>query len=334
MKTIKEIHGLTAEAFHRTVLPSAEPVVLRALVRHWPLVRAGTESAEALAAYLTRFDRGAQVSAMVGPPGIEGRFGYNDDLTGFNFRRASLPLSDAMAMLMDYATEARPSALAVQSVPVRDALPGFEADNPMPLLADQVEPRVWIGNAVVVAAHHDPSENIACVVAGRRRFTLFPPDQVANLYVGPFEHTPAGPAVSLVDFDHPDLERFPRFEAALAEALVVDLEPGDALYIPYLWWHHVRSIDRINMLVNYWWTPSDMGRGRPMHALMHAMLAVRDLPPAHRQAWRAMFDHYVFDADETGASHVPPPRRGLMGLIDAPAIRALRTALAQSLSRP
>ena len=77
-----------------------------------------------------------------------------------------------------------------------------------------------------------------------------------------------------------------------------------------------------------------MGRGRPMHALMHAMLSVRDLPPAHREAWRAMFAHYVFAADETGTAHVPATRRGVMGLLDAPAIRALRTALAQSLSRP
>ena len=45
------------------------------------------------------------------------------------------------------------------------------------------------------------------MVAGRRRFTLFPPEQVANLYIGPLDLTPAGQPVSLVDQAQPDLVR-------------------------------------------------------------------------------------------------------------------------------
>ena len=36
--------------------------------------------------------------------------------------------------------------------------------------------------------------------------------------------------------------------------MVADLQPGDALYIPSLWWHHVESIGVLNTMVNYWWT--------------------------------------------------------------------------------
>ena len=52
---------------------------------------------------------------------------------------------------------------------------------------------------MVTAIHHDMFSNLAVVVAGGRRFTLFPPGEVANLYLGPFEFTPAGTPASLVD---------------------------------------------------------------------------------------------------------------------------------------
>ena len=79
-------------------------------------------------------------------------------------------------------------------------------------------PRVWFGNRVTVQTHYDISSNIACVVAGRRRFTLFPPEQLVNLYVGPLEFTLAGQPISMVKLEQPDFERYPRFRQALAAA--------------------------------------------------------------------------------------------------------------------
>ena len=35
--------------------------------------------------------------------------------------------------------------------------------------------------------------------------------------------------------------------------MVADLEPGDAIYIPALWWHAVQATGELNVLVNYWW---------------------------------------------------------------------------------
>lgn len=329
-----EARGLEPGRFHDEILPAARPTILRGLVRHWPVVAAGRASPAALVEYVKRFDRSVPVGAMMGPPGIAGRFHYNDDLSGFNFRRSSVRLAAGLDLLLEYAGRDNPPSLAIQSVPVRDNLPGFEAENPLPLLGGAVEPRVWIGNAVTVAAHHDPSENIACVAAGRRRFTLLPPDQISNLYMGPFELTPAGPAVSMVDFSAPDFARHPRFRAALEASITAELEPGDALYIPYLWWHQVESLDPLNMLVNYWWAPPDQGRGRPLDALMHAILALRDLPPPHRAAWKSLFDHYVFEVDGPAADHLPADRRGVQGPLDRTAILSIRAALARALGRP
>ena len=87
---------------------------------------------------------------------------------------------------------------------------------------------LWIGNRTRTAAHFDLPQNIACVISGRRRFTVFPIGQLPNLYVGPLDFTPAGQAISLVDFHAPDFERYPRFREALRHAQVAELEPGDA----------------------------------------------------------------------------------------------------------
>lgn len=327
---IEEYGDVDPARFHGEILPAARPAVLRGLVADWPVVREGRASPEALVQYMARFDRGKPMGAMIGPPRINGRFFYNEDLSSFNFRKEQVKLSGALDFMLSSAEDEKPAGIAVQSVPVRENLPGFEEENGLPLL-DGVEPRVWIGNAVTIAAHHDPSENIACVAAGRRRFTLFPPDQVANLYPGPFELTPAGATISMVDFDAPDFELYPRFREALDASLTAELEPGDAIFIPYLWWHHVRSVEKVNMLVNYWWTPPPEGRGRPYDALFHAMLAIKDMSPAHRDAWRAMFEYYVFQADGTPGAHLSPDRRGVMGELGEAAARNLRASLMRTL---
>ena len=179
----------------------------------------------------------------------------------------------------------------------------------MPLLPTEVAPRLWVGNGASVAPHYDLAHNIAVCVHGRRRFTLFPPDQLRNLYVGPIEHTIAGQPASLVDLDAPDLARFPRFADAMAHAQFADLAPGDALYVPPLWWHGVRSWGPLGVLVNYWW--GQAADASPFEALIHALLAVRDLPAGERAAWRAAFDHYAFDPEPP--THLPAAAQGVLG---------------------
>ncbi|MEZ0244077.1 MAG: cupin-like domain-containing protein [Sphingomonas sp.] len=329
---IDELSGVTRERFHDEIIPASRPVVLRGLVQHWPVVEAARQSDEALRDYLLRFDRGRQLGAMAGPPRIKGRFFYNDDLSGFNFRRQSVKLDGAFEFLLRVAEEESPPSFAIQSAQVSNSLPGFDDENRMPLLDPEIEPRVWIGNRAIVAAHQDPSENIAACVAGRRRFTLFPPDQIANLYLGQMDKTPAGTAISMVDFDTPDFERYPRFADALETAVVAEIEPGDALYIPYMWWHQVRSLAAVNMLVNYWWSPPKPDKGHPVDALLHAMLTIRDLPEQHRTAWREHFEHYVFGG-LTAGEHLPEGRRGILGELDEKLRGEMKDAVKRGLER-
>ena len=178
------------------------------------------------------------------PPQARGRIAYNDSMDGINFAHRRLPLSAIVEQLSRYALFDNPPSVAVQSALIPECLPGFAVENRLPVLDEAVAPRIWLGNRVTVPAHVDESNNVACVVAGRRRFTLFPPEQVSNLYIGPLDYAPTGAAMSVADLVEPDFERFPRLKDALSAAYVAELAPGDALFIPTLWWHHVESLDQ------------------------------------------------------------------------------------------
>lgn len=314
-------------------LAPTEPLVLRGLVAHWPLVQAARASAPAAIDYLRGFDGGKPVTAQVAPPEIQGRFFYNAAMDGFNFRSERVPLAVALATLRNYLDDPHPPAIYIGSTTVDTWLPGLRQANPLELAPADPLASIWIGNRTRIAAHQDLPDNLACVAAGRRRFTIFPPAQLPNLYIGPLDFNPAGQAISLVDFDAPDLQRFPRFAQAMEQAQAAVLEPGDALLLPSLWWHHIQSLEAFNVLVNYWWRQSPEWMDTPMNALMLAILSVRDLPPEQRRDWRAMFEHYVFDAGAQTAAHIPEPARRVLAPLDSERARWLRARLLQRLNR-
>ncbi len=331
---IQERHGLDPQALPDDVLCATQPLVLRGLVSAWPMVEAARRSAAEGVAYLRRFDHNAQVVAQVAPAEFEGRFFYNEDLTGFNFRPQRIPLAVVLETLLKRGDEPDAPAVYVGSTTLDTHLPGFREENPFNLDAqEQVLASIWIGNRTRIAAHQDLPDNLACVVAGRRRFTLFPPDQLANLYIGPLDFTPAGQAISLVDFHHPDPDRFPRFAEAMAHAQVAELEPGDALLIPSMWWHHIEALEAFNVLVNYWWRRQPTYMDTPMNALMLALMTVRDLPPEQRRTWQEIFRHYVFEPGQATAGHIPEAARRVLAPMDETRARELRARLLQRLNR-
>ena len=171
------------------------------------------------------------------------------------------------------------------------------------------------------------------MAAGRRRFTLFPPEQIGNLYMGPLDFNPAGQAISMVDLARPDLERYPRFAEALAHAQVAELDTGDAIFIPSMWLHDVEALAPFNVLVNYWWRQSPAWMDTPQNTLMHALLSMRELPPEQRAIWKGLFDHYVFASDGSEAAHLPPAARGILAPLDADGARRVRAFLLNRLNR-
>ncbi len=321
-------HRIDRSTFESEIENVSLPVVLEGLVADWPIVSAARESRDALAREIRALDAGQLPHLIEVPASAAGRIFYRDDLAGFNFTRRPAPIGATIDRMLQCADAPDAPALFLESMSTVSYLPGFSRRHPMPLLDDRVEPRMWIGNAVKVNTHFDLAHNIACVVGGRRRFTLFPPEQIGNLYLAPLDFTPSGAPVSLVQLTAPDHARFPRFAEALRNAMQAELGPGDALFIPYGWWHHVESLSPFNVLVNYWWSNAPEA-GVPHGALLHAALTIRDLPPGQRKVWQAMFEQLVFSDPEDALAHLPPAQRGLLGPPSAERTRRIREMLAR-----
>ncbi|HEY6621120.1 MAG TPA: cupin-like domain-containing protein [Steroidobacteraceae bacterium] len=299
--------------FFRDVVEPCLPVVLRGLVKDWPIVKAGHLSPSAVRDHLMPLDAGGEIEAFFGAPSIAGKYFYTQDLKGFNFERRRMKFAAALESIVSSAGAPGSPSIYVGSVPTSDFLPRFAALNPMPLLNPGVGPRVWVGHAANVSCHYDTVDNLACVAVGTRGFTLFAPQSIDKLYVGPIDNTMAGQPVSLAASSAPDAQKYPLFEQIKGQSLIADLDAGDALYLPKLWWHKVESTAPFNVLVNYWWDAFRSGPDAPYTSMLLSMITIAERPPAERQAWRAFFDHYVFRDHGHPLAHLPPEQHGLLG---------------------
>lgn len=327
---IAETSDVDFKRFHEEIRPAGKPVVIRGLVADWPVVAAGRRGLGGTIDYLDRCGSVRPVRAIMAPAEEGGRFFYNGQMTGLNFETHQGALSAFLAELCALEADDAPPALAVQSEVIPEISPVLASENRLDLLPT-ITPRIWIGNRIRVAPHFDLMENVACNVAGRRRFTIFPPEQLANLYPGPFELTPAGTPISMVDMAAPDLERYPNYALAWEQAQRATLEPGDALYLPYAWWHGVESLEPLSILINYWWSDAREGVGGAYDALLHAMLSYRHLPREQRDFWQLMLKHYAFDADGDPGAHLPMHARGIMAPASPQLFARMRSMLKQTL---
>jgi hypothetical protein len=311
------------------------PVLLKGAAMHWPLVVAGRRGAKEAADYIASFASGQSVVVYRAASEQGGRFFYNQSVDGFNFSAAREPLGRALDELVEGSGD---QAIYIGSTDLGIYFPGLDEANGNaladvhPSLAASTK-SIWLGNRTVAKCHYDFSHNIAVCAVGRRRFTLFPPDQAANLYPGPLEPTPGGQVVSMVDFAAPDFDRVPRFRDALAKAQVANMEAGDVLVYPAMWWHHVEALAPFNVLVNYWWDAVPAYIDSPQVTLLHALLSLRDRTPAEKAAWRVLFDYYVFGDAETPRAHLPEHARGPLAPIDDTVARRLRAQVTRKLQR-
>ncbi len=334
-KNIPEFINISSKQFFEEIVPEQKPVVIRGFSQHWPLVNEAKKSSQDFVDYLKRFYTGKKVSILLGHPDIKGRFFYNDDMTGLNYIEGDERLDLFLDRLLELADREIFPSVSIQNLSLDDVLPGLVEKHKSDIFPD-VMPRLWLGNQVTVSAHYDGSDNVACVIAGCRRFILFPPDQVANLYPGSLNFTPAGAPVSLVNLHAPDFDRYPLFKTALDNAYSAELYPGDAIFIPMLWWHHVDSLEKVNGLMNYWWNGSaakEVLQPTPLDSLNMALLAMRKLTPAQRNAWRAMFDHYLFKQVIDPASYIPQHCQYAIGEITPQAERRLKDHLIERLKK-
>lgn len=339
MKTTKTIEGVSPSNIPREVVDSSEPLVLKGLVAEWPLVHFSKDSNEAVVDYLKTFYRGRPAIVCKLPPEKNGRLFYNDNLTQLDYESYKGRIDETLDAILAGVDKLDSPDYYIASSNIDNYLPGLRNENDLELPRerhselDRETVSIWIGGETIATCHFDALDNIACCVAGSRRFTLFPPNQVENLYPGPLEPTPGGQVISLVDFRDPDLQQFPRFKDALDAALVAELEPGDALFLPSMWWHHVEGLQPFNVLINYWWSDAPRYTTSGMNALYLAMLAVRDKPEKERQAWKHLFDYYIFDGPEKANAKIPVEARGFLDRLDNLHARRLRAFLINKLNR-
>ena len=320
------------------LIDAQTPMVFKGLALDLPLVKAGLRSAAAAMDHLRPFYAGKPLLVFKGDPAIKGRFGYTPGVDGFNYTHENMPLDRLFAQLTEYLDDPQAPSIYCGSTDIDTFLPGLLPADGLPLNGDMftqnaVLKSIWMGNRTTACAHFDISHNIAVCMAGRRRFTLFPPDQIHNLYPGPLEPTPGGQVVSMVDFAAPDFTRFPRFADALARAQVAEMEPGDVLVYPAMWWHHVEALDAFNVLINYWWNAAPAFMDSPQTTLLHALMSLRDRPESEKRAWAALFDYYVFGDAERPRAHLPAHAQGPLAPIDDMIARRLRAMIQRKLQR-
>lgn len=338
-KAARVLEGVSPDRIpFEELFASKEPVILRGLISRWPLVQAGLESAESALDYLTAGYGGKPFKVYVGNSGIKGRFYYDESRTSLNYRVETTSLSDVFASIKASLDREEHTYYFIPSLIFEDGFPALEADNRIEFRHEifervRVTKKSWIGTESITGAHYDLPSNFACCAVGRRRFTLFPPDQIHNLYPGPIHLTPGGQVTTMVDIRNPDFDKYPRFRDALAAAVVADLEPGDGLYYPSMWWHEVESKSRFNAMINHWWYAAPRYMADPMDVVMHAILGLRDRPEFEKQAWREIFEYYVFGPAETPRAHLPPETHGVLADLDETLARRLRATLQQTLNR-
>lgn len=323
-----------------SIFAAKKPVIIKGLIDDWQLVEQGRQSNSSAIDYLKSHYNGRPAVACIGAPEINGRFFYNEQATELNFRTERMGIDEVLDCIQAGFAEENPSSYYIASNVVDTHFPSFRRENDIAIPRPDVDypleairTSIWIGNRTTACCHYDAPDNLACCVVGKRKFTLFPPDQIANLYPGPLFPTPGGQALSMVDFANPDFKKYPKFTEAIKHGQIAELEAGDALYLPSMWWHHVEGQSPFNVLVNYWWSNSARHMGSAVDVLHHALLSLRDKPEHEKQAWKHVFDYYIFGDAKKAGEHLPEQARGYLGEIDATKGKMLRAMLLNKLNR-
>jgi hypothetical protein len=90
-----------------------------------------------------------------------------------------------------------------------------------------------------------------------------------------------------------DLKRFPLLSKALEMAQIATIGPGEILYTPPMWWHHIESAG-LNIMVNTWLVEYPNFLTDAIRVFKDTLVAFSDAPPRMKSLWRDFFCFYVF----------------------------------------
>lgn len=119
-------------------------------------------------------------------------------------------------------------------------------------------PTVWLGaRGCITPLHRDSSDNFAIQILGKKRWTIYPPQDAPFLYMTSVAASKGGDfATSAVDLRNADLDRFPLFSKA--QSITFDVLPGEILYLPMGWSHYVENLE-MSLMVNHWLSIAPLG---------------------------------------------------------------------------
>jgi len=203
------------EHFQQNYLVPRQPVVLTSLARSWPALHQWTPA-------FLEANYGEELVQVHDASFFTPGKGYMGSLRKMRF-------SDFLQSVLHKSADLR---LFAYSLPVE-----LRKDVPPPEIADGFSERLTFlffgckGSVTRIHFDLDMPHLLHTAIYGRKRVVLFGPEQSVNLYRHPFTVN------SSVNVDAPDYERFPRL--AYAKGLEVILEPGETLFIPAGWWHHI-----------------------------------------------------------------------------------------------
>jgi LPS sulfotransferase NodH len=234
-RSVDRATNLSRADFRDRYYAANRPVVLAGLISHWP----------AIAAWMP-----AELKRKAGEQTVEAMTHRNaDPAYEMNGRkhRTELRFADFVDMVYGAGVTNDVYLVANNAFFERPAGEALLADisgipeylNP---LTDRRRYHLWFGPAgTTTPLHHDTSNILLAQVVGRKHYRLVPAAQWEYVYNtrGVF---------SDVDCERPDLERYPLFRNATV--IDVTVEPGDVLFMPVGWWHHVRALD-VSMTVSF-----------------------------------------------------------------------------------
>lgn len=226
--TVDRRHGLSRETFLEEYYAANRPVVLEDSCDLWPARGLWTTD------YLVATIGSAEVEVMSGRDGDDRYEAHADE------HRQSMPFDEFIAKLLAsgggndaYLVANNQFLSSAAAAPLWD---DFTVD-PRYLVGEAARGNafLWLGPAgTLTPLHHDAMNVLFNQVVGRKRFRLFSPLDSPWLYNSLSVYADVDPV-------EPDLEQYPLF--AKATPHVVVLEPGETLFVPVGWWHHVESLD-------------------------------------------------------------------------------------------
>nr|WP_255490920.1 cupin-like domain-containing protein [Spartinivicinus marinus] len=237
MKPIDSIKNISVSAFNRDYVAQNRPLLIKGGIAYWDALSLWDNE------YLNRNAGHNVVDVETSRDQFEGNLFDDAEKVWMPFSRflERLTLSEGET---DYFVGSWLFPTLVADAP---DIPTFKAFS-MPIKRGMIMSRG--GNRI--ALHYDWYQNMLCQVAGYKRLVLIDVTDTPFLYPlnSPVNYSP-------VNIQNVDWSAYPEFcHATLFHA---DIEPGDVLYIPTLWWHAVESVDR-NIMISqsFYDTDSDL----------------------------------------------------------------------------